>query len=53
LSKSKRDEARAETQSTVTSVAVASYRDARNQLDAIYASGRLALPFEGVLLFGY
>jgi hypothetical protein len=34
-------------------VAVQSYRDAKNQLDAIYASGRLGLPFEGVLLFGY
>lgn len=34
-------------------VIVHSYRDARDQLDAIYASGRLALPFEGVLLFGY
>lgn len=32
---------------------VASYEEARNQLDAIYASGRLNLPFEGVLLFGY
>ena len=34
-------------------VAVESYRDAKDQLDAIYASGRLRLPFEGVLLFGY
>ncbi len=34
-------------------MAVASYADARNALDAIYASGRLVLPFEGVLLFGY
>lgn len=32
---------------------VASYRDAKAQLDAIYASGRLHLPFKGVLLFGY
>jgi hypothetical protein len=32
---------------------VKSYADARAQLDAIYASGRLALPFSGVLLFGY
>jgi hypothetical protein len=31
----------------------ASYRDARDLLDAIYASGRLRFPFEGVLLFGY
>jgi hypothetical protein len=29
------------------------YSDMRDQLDAIYASQRLALPFEGVLLFGY
>lgn len=35
------------------SVETASYEDARAQLDAIYASGRLQLPFEGVLLFGY
>lgn len=34
-------------------IAVESYRDAKDQLDAIYASGRLRLPFEGVLLFGY
>jgi hypothetical protein len=34
-------------------VAVASYTDARNLLDAVFASGRLGLPFEGVLLFGY
>ena len=24
-----------------------------DQLDAIFASGRLALPFDGILLFGY
>lgn len=30
-----------------------SYRDARDLLHAIYGSGRLELPFEGVLLFGY
>ena len=35
------------------SVAVESFRDAKQQLDAIYASGRLGLPFEGILLFGY
>lgn len=29
------------------------YANARDQLDAIYASGRLDLPFEGVLLIGY
>lgn len=32
---------------------IESYREVRNQLDAVYASGRLSLPFEGVLLFGY
>lgn len=30
-----------------------SYQAASGLLDAIYASGRLKLPFEGVLLFGY
>lgn len=30
-----------------------SYRDARDLLQAVYASGRLELPFEGILLFGY
>jgi len=30
-----------------------SYRDAKALLDAVYASGRLKLPFDGVLLFGY
>jgi hypothetical protein len=34
-------------------VTVRSYDDARDQLDAIYASHRLRLPFEGLLLFGY
>jgi hypothetical protein len=34
-------------------VAVESYREARDVLDAVYASQRLGLPFEGVLLFGY
>jgi hypothetical protein len=34
-------------------VSVASYSEAHSILDAIYASGRLKLPFEGVLLFGY
>jgi len=29
------------------------YQLASDQLDAIYASGRLALPFDGVLLVGY
>lgn len=32
---------------------VKSYDDARDQLDAIYTSGRLKLPFDGLLLFGY
>lgn len=34
-------------------VSVSSYREARDQLDAIYGSGRLVLPFDGLLLFGY
>jgi hypothetical protein len=33
-------------------VSVSSYRDAKEQLDAIYASGRLVLPFGGLLPFG-
>jgi hypothetical protein len=32
---------------------VQSYRDTRNLLDAIYASSRLLLPLDGVLLIGY
>lgn len=32
---------------------VKSFEEAREQMDAIYASGRLKLPFEGLLLFGY
>lgn len=32
---------------------VSSYREVRDQLDAIYASGRLGLPFDGLLVFGY
>jgi hypothetical protein len=32
---------------------VNSYDDARAQMDAIYTSGRLRLPFHGLLLFGY
>ena len=40
-------------QSGGRAVVVQSYRDAKDQLDAIYASGRLVLPFEGLLLFGY
>src|SRR5262249_46374692 len=34
-------------------VTVQSYRDTRNLLDAIYASNRLQLPLEGILLVGY
>jgi hypothetical protein len=34
-------------------MAVRSFHDAREQLDAIYGSGQLRLSFEGVLLFGY
>lgn len=30
-----------------------SYRDTKDLLDAVYASGRLQFPFEGILLFGY
>ena len=34
-------------------VSVESFREAKDQLDAVYASDRLRLPFEGLLLFGY
>lgn len=34
-------------------VVVQSYRDTRNLLDAIYASQRLQLPLDGILLIGY
>jgi hypothetical protein len=34
-------------------VTVQSYRDTRNLLDAIYASNRLQLPLDGILLIGY
>jgi hypothetical protein len=34
-------------------IVVRSYDDAKAQIDAIYASQRLRLPFEGVLLIGY
>jgi hypothetical protein len=34
-------------------VVVSSYREVKDQLEAIYASGRLGLPFKGILLFGY
>jgi hypothetical protein len=39
-------------QSGGKAVSVESYAEAKNQLDAIFNSGRLRLPFEGVLLFG-
>jgi hypothetical protein len=34
-------------------VVVRSYEDTRNLLDAIYASQRLRLPLDGILLIGY
>jgi hypothetical protein len=34
-------------------VSVAAFREARDQFDAIFASQRLRLPFDGVLLVGY
>ncbi len=34
-------------------VEVPSFDDALRQIDAIYASGRLDMPFKGLLLFGY
>jgi hypothetical protein len=34
-------------------IVVKSYGEAKEQLDAVYASQRLKLPFEGILLFGY
>lgn len=34
-------------------ITVRAYEDTRHQLDAIYASQRIRLPFEGVLLVGY
>jgi hypothetical protein len=40
-------------QSGGRTVIVRSYHDSRNLLDAIYASNRLVLPLEGVLLVGY
>lgn len=40
-------------QSAGKTITVQSYREARGLLDAVYASGRLRLPFEGLLLFGY
>jgi hypothetical protein len=38
---------------TAKATSVPAYRDARDMLEAIYASRRLPLPFEGVLLVGY
>jgi hypothetical protein len=40
-------------QSAGRPIIVQSYIESKAVLDAIYASGRLHLPFEGVLLFGY
>lgn len=40
-------------QTSGRAVMVPSYRDATNLMDAIYASPRLTLPFEGLLLIGY
>lgn len=34
-------------------IAVQSYDDARDLLEALFSSRRLELPFDGVLLFGY
>lgn len=34
-------------------VVVHSYSESKDLLDAVFASGQLGLPFEGVLLFGY
>lgn len=38
---------------TTRATSVPAYRDARDMLEAIYASRRLPLPFEGVLVIGY
>lgn len=38
---------------TTRATSVPAYRDARDMLEAIFASRRLPLPFEGVLLVGY
>lgn len=40
-------------QSSGRAITVDSFREAEALLDAVYASGRLRLPFDGVLLFGY
>jgi hypothetical protein len=33
--------------------AVAGYLESKKAIDAVYASNRLKLPFEGLLIFGY
>ena len=38
---------------TTRATSVPAYRDARDLLEAVYASRRLPLPFDGVLLVGY
>ena len=40
-------------QSSGREVTVHSYEEARSLIEAIFSSGRLGLPFEGVLLIGY
>jgi hypothetical protein len=40
-------------QSSGKEVTVRSYEDARSLIEAIFSSGRLGLPFEGILLVGY
>lgn len=40
-------------QSGGNTVVVQSYVETRDVIDAVYASGRLQLPFDGLLLFGY
>lgn len=40
-------------QSSGKEVTVRSYEDAQSLIEAIFSSGRLGLPFEGILLVGY
>ena len=40
-------------QSSGKQIVVQSYAETRDVLDAVFGSGRLQLPFEGVLLVGY
>jgi hypothetical protein len=40
-------------QSSGREVTVRSFEDARGLIEAIFSSGRLGLPFEGILLVGY